>query len=116
MLVHAKTVIILITHLFIDKKNFKANSATVEFQETHETVNNSHSATSSNQVALPTAVVQMQGKYGIVSLRALLDSGSQTSFITEVASQKLQLPKHCNSIALSASGGKTRTIFLGAEV
>ena len=97
------------TTLHRQKKDFKANSATVEAQETDETIVTSHSATSSKQVILPTAVVQVQGKHGIVSLRALLDSGSQTSFITDDASQKLQLPKQRNSITVSALGGKTST-------
>ena len=86
-------------HISLHRQNydFKTNSATVEVEETEETIVTSHSATSSKQVILPTAVVQVQGKHGIVSLRALLDSGSQTSFITRDASQKLQLPKQRNS-------------------
>ena len=51
----------------------------------------------------------MQGKHGVVSLRALLDSGSLASFLTDDASQKLQLPKQRNSITGSALGGKTST-------
>ena len=67
------------TSLHRQKKDFKANSATLEIQETDETLVTSHSATSSKQVILPTAVVQKHGKHCIVFLRALLDSGSQTS-------------------------------------
>ena len=51
----------------------------------------------------------MQGKHGIVFLWVLLDSGSQTSFITDDASQKLQLPKQRISITVSALGGKSST-------
>ena len=71
------------------QKDFKANSATVEVQKTDGIIVTSHGALSSEQVILPTAVVQVQGKHDVVSLRALLDSGSQTSFITDDASQKL---------------------------
>ena len=51
----------------------------------------------------------MQGKHGIVSLRVLLDFGSQTSFITDDASQKLQFSKQRNSITVSSLGGKSST-------
>ena len=61
--------------------NAKANSST----EAPEAIA-SHSATTIKQV-VPTASVSDQGRQGTVSLRALLDSGSQTSFLTEDACQ-----------------------------
>ena len=82
--------------------NAKVNSAT----EAPEAVA-SHSATTNKQVVLPTAIVSVQGKHGTVSLRALLDSGSQTSFLTEDACQKLNLAKQRHNLAVSGLGGKT---------
>ena len=45
--------------------------------------------------------------FGTVSLRALLDSGPQTSFLIEDACQKLNLAKQRHNLAVSGLGGKT---------
>ena len=92
MLLNAKNVIVLITH-FSSTKRFQSQFSYSRGSEDRQTIVTSHSATSSK----PTAVVQVQSKRSVVSLRGLLDFGSLTSFITDNASQKLQLPKQCNA-------------------
>lgn len=57
----------------------------------------SMSATTTGQVLLTTALVEVKNKNKIYTLRALLDSGSQSSFITESAQRKLGVPIKNNS-------------------
>jgi hypothetical protein len=53
-------------------------------------------------VILSTALVQVQDKAGnFTQLRALLDSGSQSNFITESALKILNLPSYNTNITLS---------------
>lgn len=62
---------------------------------------------------LPTALVQIKDKFGqLQPARALLDSGSQSSFITESCVQRLGLPRRSSSIQINGVGtsvaGQTR--------
>ncbi|XP_055918318.1 uncharacterized protein LOC129950401 [Eupeodes corollae] len=79
-----------------------------------ESTRNTHSSLESNAIKstiLPTAVVKVQDKFGsFQNIRILLDSGSQISFITEKALQRLGLPRKPSRIPIvgvaSTSAGK----------
>ena len=90
------------TYIHCSYTNARVNSAT----EAPEAVA-SHSAINNKQIVLPTAIIYVQGRHGTVSLSALLDSGSQTSFLTEDACQKVNWAKQPHNLAVSGLGGKT---------
>ena len=53
-----------------------------------------HASVNDDRVILATAVVKVKRKSGDFVLgRALLDSGSETNFVTEDMAYKLQIPK-----------------------
>ena len=57
---------------------------------------------------LSTAMVSIKDSFGkLVSCRALLDSGSQMSFITHTMVEKLKLNKERTQLSLSGVGGIT---------
>ena len=59
-----------------------------------------------SQVLLATAIIKAESRNGYSqALRALLDQGSQASFITEAAVQLLQLKKIATKTAISGLGG-----------
>lgn len=63
-------------------------------------------------VLSPTAILSVQGLDGKISQwRALLDSGSDVSFITQKACKVLQLPIHPTEIIISGIGGKQQKCF-----
>ena len=67
----------------------------------------SYSATTSQQVILPTIIFSVQGYHGYVSLLPFLDSGSKISFITGEASQKLNWSATRNKTMKSVMGART---------
>ena len=69
-----------------------------------------HSKVTDTQTVLPTALIPVQGKLGITHPRALLDSGSQASFITESAHQLLQLPKQSSNLLVNGIGGHSTSL------
>ncbi|XP_055916039.1 uncharacterized protein LOC129948917 [Eupeodes corollae] len=84
-----------------------------------ESTRNAHSSLESNVIKstiLPTAVVKVQDKFGsFQNIRILLDSGSQISFITEKALQRLGLPRKPSRIPIvgvaSTSAGTTNGLI-----
>ena len=64
-----------------------------------------HASVNDDRVILATAVVKVKRKSGdFVLARALLDSGSQTNFVTEDMAQKLQIPKEESLLKLFGVG------------
>lgn len=64
-----------------------------------------------NQVLLATAIIKTRDNYGnSYSVGALLDSGSQTSFITQKLANKLKLPQRQVNINVTGAGGSLETI------
>lgn len=78
-------------HIYNSEDNVQIkheNSSENEIVVNHAIQNNKHF-----HVLLPTAIVNAYDKYGnIHQARVLLDSGSQTNFITKDLFSKLQLP------------------------
>jgi hypothetical protein len=78
-----------------EKGNTSTDSASERGSPTEEV--NSYCSVKSNtkgHVLLATAIVEVMNKAGqFIPCRALLDSGSQTHFITERCRQRLNLPK-----------------------
>ena len=73
----------------------------------------SHVATSKQAVLLATALVKIVDGMGTTTLRALIDTGSQLSLITESAAQTLRLPKQKISANINGLGnGQTETSSL----
>ncbi|XP_008179733.1 uncharacterized protein LOC103308325 [Acyrthosiphon pisum] len=71
---------------------------------------NAHAATSTEQVLLTTAIVLAANVNGnMIPCRALLDSGSQTNFITEELAQTLKLKKAQSIFFDILCEGKIRT-------
>lgn len=71
----------------------------------------------SKQVLLPTAVVKVESKTGQYrSVRALLDQGSQASFVTEATVQGLGLKKTSANLTISGVGGSQRSTSSRASV
>lgn len=68
-------------------------------------LNSTSKITKSCQILLTTAIINAQSTNGIIhQLRALIDSGSQSSFITENAVQKLNLKKTANRVQVYGLG------------
>lgn len=66
---------------------------------------------SSNQVLLPTALVSVESKTGQYRpIRALLDQGSQASFVTEATVQSLGLRKTAANLTISGVGGNQKSM------
>ena len=102
------------------KRPIQSNAASTEtIKKNHETVVNSHCNAKTecrlhsppshfspfNNVLLSTAYVSLRDKTGNeISMRALSDSGSQTSFITEAKSKALMLPIEKTQIPIAALG------------
>lgn len=60
-------------------------------------------------VLLATAMIGVRSKHGeIIMLRALLDQGSQSAFISENAAQTLKLKRESISVVISGIGAKTQ--------
>ena len=69
-----------------------------------------HLNATDTQTVLPTALIPVEGKLGIIHIRDLLDSGSQASFITESAHQLLQLPKQSSKLLVNGIGGHSTSL------
>ena len=111
------------------KRTIESNAASTEtIKKNHETVVNSHcnattecrlhssSSHSSpfNNVLLSTAYVSLRDKAGKkISMRALLDSGSQSSFLTEGKAKALMLPIEKTQIPIAALGAAKTQKTLG---
>lgn len=69
------------------------------------TSTNIHFASGSSQILLSTAIVLIKSNAGhLVPVRALLDSGSQSTFVTEVLATKLGLKRNPTNTFLSGIG------------
>ena len=68
-----------------------------------------------SQVLLATAVISIVSPMGqTIQARALLDQGSELSFVTESLVQTLRLPRHHSAIALLGIGAHAHTTTRGA--
>lgn len=78
---------------------------------TNNNVNNSVtlSALSTSEILLCTAKVRLSNPQSkeTISVRALLDSGSQSSFITEKVKQRLKLPPQPSNVSIVAIGNNS---------
>ena len=111
------------------KGTIQSNAASTEtIKKNHETVVKSHCNTTTecrlhsspshslpfNNVLLSTAYVSLRDKAGNkISMRALLDSGSQASFITEAKAKALMLPIEKTQIPIAALGAAKTQKTLG---
>ena len=111
------------------KRSIQSNAASTETRKkNHETVVNSHcNATTEcrlhsspshsspfNNVLLSTAYVSLRDKAGSeISMRALLDSGSQASFITEAKAKAFMLPIEKTQRPIAALGAAKTQKTLG---
>ena len=111
------------------RRTIQSNAASTEtIKKNHETVVNSHcNATTEcrlhsspshfltfNNVSLSTAYVSLRDKAGNeISMRALLDSGSQASFITEAKAKALMLPIEKPQLPIAALGAAKTQKILG---
>ncbi|KAJ4438269.1 hypothetical protein ANN_14208 [Periplaneta americana] len=76
-------------------------------QQTNETQQSTYHTLKGNksQVLLSTAIVKLRNPHvGFITVRAILDHGSQTNFISERVVQQLHLKKRRNPITLQAFG------------
>lgn len=65
----------------------------------------------SNVILLATAIIKIADKYGVLhKFRALIDQGSEASFITESAAQILSLPKIKRAVTISGIGNNEQKI------
>lgn len=89
-------------------------------QEEHMVSTNHSSTESVSQVLLATAIIHLQAANGSIhEFRALLDQGSQASFITERAAQFLNLPKRridCQLIGVGANRSSQTTHAVTTEL
>ena len=103
-------------HTLIHKP--KAVQATVsETQSANDVTVATHSAAQSGTVILPTAVVRIRDGHGsTLNVRALLDTGSQASFITESVVQRYNLKKKKISTTVSGLGKSSKTAASSVEL
>jgi len=83
-----------------DSNSIEVNHVTTDI------VSSSHVLKTSN-VLLPTAVVTLRREGEFFKVRALIDPGSQSSFITTRVQKRLALPTEPVCTSISAMGGKT---------
>ena len=95
-------------HRFSESQNHVLE--TQPFAEDERTVGVGHMSTQKNCVLLPTAIVPISFNGVTIPCRALLDSGAQSSLITEHIVQKLNLPKKKLSINVSGIGGNVKIV------
>lgn len=76
-----------------------------------------NSTTSTNMILLPTIKVKIYSETGsCIIAKGLLDSGSQTSFITSNLMRKLCLPTFKHEVKISALGQKEKLITKAANI
>ena len=89
------------TLLHVDKPEEKVE----ETPDDNEVASHLSCKLESNQVLLATARVQAEDKFGqVMSLRSLIDGGSQATFITETCVQRLGLKRSSGNLGLSGLG------------
>lgn len=101
----------------MESKRFEEKVAKLNTTGVHRT-NNEQTSTiqatvvlkKASSVLLATALIGVRNKDGSVNmLRALLDQGSQSAFITENAAQTLRLPRKSASAIVSGIGASTQS-------
>ena len=113
----------------LTKRTIQSNAACAERgMKNHETIENSHcNATTEcqkhsfcshsspfNNVLMSTAYMSLRNKAGIeISMRALLDSGSKASFITEAKAKALMLPIEKTQLPITSLGAAKTQKTLG---
>ncbi|KAB0804831.1 hypothetical protein PPYR_01801 [Photinus pyralis] len=98
-----------------DTQEFRTQSQTHLVANTTETIITTHSFCPEKYVILSTATINIKGEMGkLVSCRALLDSGSQSNFITAELVQKLGLTG--SKINMKVSGVDRSTTNINKRV
>ncbi|XP_017475140.1 PREDICTED: uncharacterized protein LOC108365594 [Rhagoletis zephyria] len=92
------------TTLSLIPSNPAAAAASAAVQESNQS--SSHHVSSTNDVVvLATAMVKIKDRFGkTLTVRALLDSGSQVNFISEECAHNLQLKRQYKDLSLSGIG------------
>lgn len=92
-------------HSLLHNENFiKATKYEQKKTQNNEVVN-AHAATNTINVQLATALIQVKSATGEKHmLRALIDQGSQSSFITENAADLLKMPRKHISVQIAGTG------------
>ncbi|XP_022829237.1 uncharacterized protein LOC111358355 [Spodoptera litura] len=88
-------------------------------QEQKQTESNSVTLSSvhHNQVLLSTAIINIQDSYGLThKVRALLDNGSTSSFITETLRIKLGIPSYSTSLLVQGLNNQSSKITQRCDV
>lgn len=96
-----------ILHLENNKQNEKSGKKS----ENTNSKSNVQSMVANNKIGvlLATAVINVHGLHGTpILLRALIDQGSQSAFITENAAQMLALPRTRTNATISGIGDQTK--------
>lgn len=90
-----------------NNRSVQQNTAVTESKKTTSNNTNHVSQEDVSETLLTTALINVQAKDGsLITLRALLDQGSQTSLITEKAAQRLRIPRgRCKGV-ISGVGAK----------
>lgn len=95
------------------EKSIKSNLAQVETLNVHANLAVNHAGS----VLLATAMIGVRNKYGeTIMLRALLDQGSQSAFISESAAQTLKLRRESISAEITGIGAKTQNAKYAMEL
>lgn len=98
-------------HFLSDNTSTKADPENKVIQSENHSISNHSSSNNRSYTLLSTAIIQTFDKFGkLHDCRALLDSGSMSSFITEQFCDKLQLAKKNASFTISGIDQKQTTV------
>lgn len=102
--------------LHLEQKIVKSNMALIESEPVIICSNIALERTISS-VLLATALIGVRTKYGeMITLRALLDQGSQSAFITEQAVQTLKIKRESINAIVAGIGGKRHVAKHAIEI
>lgn len=90
---------------YTKSKSMPGTSAAATTKQTVQSM----TASNNNNVLLATTIINVQALHGApIMLRALIDQGSQSAYITENAAQMLALPRTKISATITGIGNQTK--------
>lgn len=100
-----------------NEKLINSNIAQIELQSEPIHIQATVALQNNGSVLLATAMIGVRDKHGsIIMLRALLDQGSQSAFISEHAAQTLRLKRESIYAIVSGIGAKTQVANYAMEI